>query len=417
MDKVSRKELIQALEELQKKHVPDTELQIFTDAYANLMKRIKAQNKELRLLAEKVLSWVVYSRRQLTLKELQHALALEIGQPGLDRDSIMDQELIATACCGLITINQHEGTVQLIHHTAKEYFGRTRRHWFPEDEIYIAETCIAYLSSELFENGPPREEEHPFYAYAARQWGFHVQNASTTMENIKRMQDLATTFLGNPSRVARMVKYVIPTGLEALEHVAGIHLAAYFRSFTMIAALVTSGHDPNVQDNNGRTPLSFAAEDGYPAIVSSLLFAGANPNIKSTKSEFINRKGVRVAPGAGRTPLLFAAERGHLKAVNALLARKSVLVNLADDCHRTPFYWALRNGHRSVAEALRLRGGSLAPTEDAQVPDRYIQLKALSVKNQISYQRPRTIWISGDEEILEVGKDNGATRRYTVTQY
>ncbi|KAH6603173.1 purine and uridine phosphorylase [Trichoderma cornu-damae] len=419
-DKVSRKELRQALEGIQTNHIPKTQLEILTSAYDSAMERIMGQKEDFRRLAERVLSWIVYAKRQLTLKELQTALAVEVGQPSLGEKEIANDKLLTSACCGLVVVNENEGTVQLVHHTADEYFDRMRYHWFPEQEFYITKVCLTYLSSDKFENGPRRHHDHPLYAYAASQWGHHARRAPNRTKDGASMEELVTTFFESPSRVANMVKHVFPTGMEGLEHIAGIHLAVYFRLGSIIRALVQHGHDPNVQDHVGRTPLSFAAEEGHVGVVMALLYYGANPNIKSTKYECISRRGDQVVREVGRTPLSFAAEEGRLRAVTHLLAHKDILVNSADECHRTPFYWAVRNGHKSVAELLQRHGGSLAPTEDIRILDRCTQPALPVIGNHISCQHPATMWFSGDGEIIEVGKqkqsDGWDYRRRNLTK-
>jgi ankyrin repeat protein len=46
-----------------------------------------------------------------------------------------------------------------------------------------------------------------------------------------------------------------------------------------IARLLKQGSDPNAQDDNGFSPLHFAAQEALPEAARLLLDAGANPNI------------------------------------------------------------------------------------------------------------------------------------------
>ena len=54
----------------------------------------------------------------------------------------------------------------------------------------------------------------------------------------------------------------------------GVHLAAYFGLTGVIMALHKNGHNPDVKDTYGRTPLSWAAEHGHEAVVKLLLEKG-----------------------------------------------------------------------------------------------------------------------------------------------
>ena len=46
----------------------------------------------------------------------------------------------------------------------------------------------------------------------------------------------------------------------------------------VVQALIAAGANVNQQDNNGRTPLHWAAYNGHQAIVQALIDAGANVN-------------------------------------------------------------------------------------------------------------------------------------------
>jgi hypothetical protein len=45
-----------------------------------------------------ILSWIVYSKRPITIPELQHALAVEIGVCALDKENIPTVDHMVKAC-------------------------------------------------------------------------------------------------------------------------------------------------------------------------------------------------------------------------------------------------------------------------------------------------------------------------------
>ena len=121
--------------------------------YELAMKRIESQDRSTRKLAKKVLSWVVRAKRILSTSELQDALAVEPGEPELDKNNYLIKfETIDTICAGLIIIDTQNDTVRLVHYTTQEYLERTEEHWFPKAETHIAMTCVTYLLYKTFES-------------------------------------------------------------------------------------------------------------------------------------------------------------------------------------------------------------------------------------------------------------------------
>lgn len=52
------------------------------------MQRIEGQHTDNQKLAKDVLSWIVCAKRLLRTSELQHALAVEPGEPKLDENNL-----------------------------------------------------------------------------------------------------------------------------------------------------------------------------------------------------------------------------------------------------------------------------------------------------------------------------------------
>ncbi|KAH6701346.1 heterokaryon incompatibility protein-domain-containing protein, partial [Leptodontidium sp. MPI-SDFR-AT-0119] len=94
-------------------------------------------------------------------------------------------------------------------------------------------------------------------------------------------------------------------------------------------------HPRTLKNQYGLTPLSWAAGNGYDAVVKLLLAKDSvDPDLKDSQY--------------GRTPLSWAAENGHEAVVRLLLETGKVEVDLKDRYGRTPLSWAAENGHEAV---------------------------------------------------------------------
>lgn len=82
--------------------------------YAEAMARITGQNKYHRELAKRVLSWITYTRRPLSLKELQHALAVSPEMTAMDPEAIDDELTLTSVCAGLVVVEENGNVIRLV---------------------------------------------------------------------------------------------------------------------------------------------------------------------------------------------------------------------------------------------------------------------------------------------------------------
>jgi ankyrin repeat protein len=109
-----------------------------------------------------------------------------------------------------------------------------------------------------------------------------------------------------------------------------------------VKALLKDGPDlVSSKDNNGLTPLHWAAVMGHIDVAELLLASGAKVDSE--------------APKLGRTPLCGAASSGHLGVVELLLYHGAD-VNHRDINGQTPLYAAVAKDHKDVAELLLTHG-------------------------------------------------------------
>ncbi|KAJ4369186.1 hypothetical protein N0V83_006271 [Neocucurbitaria cava] len=106
--------------------------------------------------------------------------------------------------------------------------------------------------------------------------------------------------------------------------------------------LQAGGTEVDVPDDDGRTPLLFAAKNRRTEHVARLLLG--------TNMVDINRK-----DNLGRTALSYAAERGNVAMVRLLLEQKGIDSDSKDKRGRSPLAWAQVNGSYGVASILESR--------------------------------------------------------------
>ncbi|OBT72674.1 hypothetical protein VF21_08561 [Pseudogymnoascus sp. 05NY08] len=315
-------------------------------AYKEAMERIEGQLADSQELAKQSLAWITCSKRPLTTLELQHALAVEIGQSSLDEENLPEIEDIVSVCAGLVTIDKGSGIIRLVHYTTQEYFERTWTSWFHDAQEDITKTCVTYLLFSTFENGfcatdgefEARLRLNPLYDYAARNWAYYACAGSTEVE------ELILNLLQSDAAVSASSQAIMAPrnhsgySQRVPREMRGAHLAAYLGLEKAMAALLKKGYHLDSKDTSGRTPLSWAAANGHEAVVKLLL---AIPGV-DVNSKTIN----------GGTPLWLAAWNGHEEVVKLLLATASVDVNSTNINGDTPLSLAVWNRREGVVKLL-----------------------------------------------------------------
>jgi hypothetical protein len=335
----------------------------YSHAYEDAMQRIEGQDKDSRQLALDVLSWIVCAKSPLHTSELQHALAVEVSEPELDKYNLPQVEEMASVCGGLVTVDEESGIIRLVHYTTQEYFQQTQAHWFPDAEANITRICVSYLSFRSFESGPcqsydeyeERLQLNKLYYYSATNWGHHARRALTLCPE-------AITFLRCTLKVEASSQ-VLMNGKDywwfsARTHMTGLHLAARFGIEEAVKALLQQAFETNAnntgdqaplgadlesKDIYGLTPLLWAARNGHEAVVKHLVEMGAD-----LESE----------DDTGKTPLSQAAKDGH-EAVVKYLVEKGAELESKDIYGLTPLSWAVIDGHKAVVKCLVKKGANL----------------------------------------------------------
>ncbi|GAW25117.1 putative ankyrin repeat protein [Rosellinia necatrix] len=272
-DKTTERTVRKTINQFQKQTSESSEVQklkALGQAYDQTMDRINKQKQGLKELANNVLTWVAFAERPLTTEQLQHALAVEDGEPELGEDNFPEIAVMVSVCAGLVTVDERN-IVRLVHYTTQEYFERTKKQWFPRAETYITNTCINYISLTTFAVGDDRKWSEIInrgridclYLYAIKKWGNHARKDS-------KLNPKVVEFL--ESRVRPEFKMQVGAEDVLFSHKefnpppsvgSGLHLAAYFGLDNTVRALISRGHRPDKVDALNRTPLSWAAANVF----------------------------------------------------------------------------------------------------------------------------------------------------------
>ncbi len=123
-----------------------------------------------------------------------------------------------------------------------------------------------------------------------------------------------------------------------------IHEAAQKGDLAKVKALLEKNPAlVHAKDQQGDTPLQYAAAGGSLPIIELLLSKGAEIEVKNS---------------AGQTPLLYAVYYGHKEAAEFLLAKGAQFTH-QDIFGRNPLHYAARNGHKDAVEVLLKHGADI----------------------------------------------------------
>ncbi|KAL6695813.1 ankyrin repeat-containing domain protein [Trichoderma pleuroticola] len=287
----------------------------------------------------KVLMCVTHASRPLRLIELgsllSNMLNISLGQ---------GKDLVRRSCGRLLELLEDE-SVSVIHHSFTEFLHDATRKKdaaaFPVLDVIASHEMLAVLMLEYL-NGCPHfdvtidddreeanyedydwqgkerdrreaiatnlRETHPLVSYAAENLAFHLKNASVRPLAVAREALALYLCPGKPAFETWML-------MNWSERLSGsftvFHLAtAVHPQLAMPLAVVElfAENEPTLldaRDSDGRTPLSYVAENGHDDIAQFLLGKGAD---------------VESGGNDGLMPLHRAALRGHSGVVRLLLA-------------------------------------------------------------------------------------------------
>ena len=151
------------------------------EIYDEIIDRILSQDADEAELAKSILGWITYAKTPLTTKQLQQALAVPLNSTYYDEDTETDEQILISACLGIVTIDHETNIIQLVHYTTQEYIEGIRETQFPEAQTLIAKTCLTCLGFDRFTQraimlGKQVLDDYVFLRYATRFWAEHIND-------------------------------------------------------------------------------------------------------------------------------------------------------------------------------------------------------------------------------------------------
>lgn len=335
-----------------------------------MLDRIKEQSSNRSNLAMRILMWLSYSARSLTVQELQHAVVIDPDSTELNMEMVPPARLIEDVCMDLVTIDGEREIVLLNHSSLKHYLIQLRESLFPEGARHIARSCIAYLEYSEFGQGPSESEvayndrlkRYPFAVYAAQYFGVHLQDTGQDRQQTPVFEQSIDRYklegmlqvpsgqyvykmLENHNRL-KSVTQLMHVGSKTTvyqdypRNSTGLHVAAYFGMIDLARHYLENKSHGQPSDSWKRTPLIVACEQGHTELADILM--GYSMGLYDRDKE-------------GRTPLHHASRNGHTSLVSLLLY-KGYELDIRDRQDKTAVEYAAGGGHGDIVTKLLLAG-------------------------------------------------------------
>ncbi len=364
----------------------------------------------------KLIQWICFARRPLSLDELRWAMVVDINSPqklqecendvAYTHDNDAMERKLKRLSCGLAetVLSSNKWVVQFIHQSVNDYFAEKGLKGLSDDtaegdcavgnaHYRLSRTCLRYLAIEEIAQSTITDRDtltskFPLLHYATTSWISHAYQSQARKGSQDDLLDyfprslnaLLQVWVRVYQKLQRYSRHCPPEKTTMAHVLSRYRLIAPLRVLLQRANQV--GIDINSEDGNGQTPLSYAAADGCEAVVQLLLEKGADTE---TKDRFPGRTPLSQAveggheavvrllleKGAdtetkdrfsGRTPLSQAVEGGH-EAVVRLLLEKGANTETMDITFQTPLSRAAANGHKAIARLL-LKNGANTETEN-----------------------------------------------------
>lgn len=321
--------------------------------YDDAMERIENQEPDHRRIALKTMAWVCYAFRALSLKELQHALAVEPGDMVLDEDLVMDGQSITSLCAGLVVVDQRTNVVNLVHYSTKSYFDDIRHIQFPEFHARITLVCETYLTLDSLKGAKIWEivQDYPLACYAAQFMGDHARNSPE--ESLEpSVLDMICDLLSHPDKRKPLLSLL--DGLDLIQ--AGF----YSKGQPMTREMRETSIDASVETQMTTlfdSVLEIEHSDASSTMSSRTTTESDTDTLVGNrdKDEEVWETKIKTSRIPEVTALHLAASMGLAK-IASLLLKETTNIDAVDETGKTALALALERGFEKAVEFLIISG-------------------------------------------------------------
>ena len=357
-------------------------------------------NETHRDYARKVLYWLTYSARTLSLVEVAEIVAMDPrGEPRFNAENrLLDSEEILETCSSLVSVftayrpERHDKVryITLAHFSVKEYLisdgirdGPANTYAISRGlaNTSIAESCLALLLHfdkrdsvashtegryarrtsmriDSVDSSDVRfERKFPLAQYAAENWIEHVHNAGWDNNFIGGLVSelfLKRDTLENWIRIRdSRKKWMLAPGLSrpSRDIASPIFYASQEGLLKPLKVLIESGTHVNARGKSLDDALQAASYRGHKEIITLLLDAGADVN---------------AGEGTSGTALQAASSQGHQEIMQILVDAGADL-NAQDGLSRSALQAASYFGDQQVVRILLVAGADVNAHDGANV--------------------------------------------------